>query len=154
MSLKFKALLSGMVGGFIGNGILGALFSVGPLKALLYDPNIQSKLFLEITPLRNIPASVAGLVILSAFHGLLFLIFKPSIPGTNWQKKGMFWGLTIWLLFWVPQEWFIYHTLLMEPLLLNLAELMVLAIGCFAEGLIIARLMNDKLNAEKLKGGR
>ena len=140
MNQKIKALLAGVAGGFIGNGILGAIFSSSPLKNILYDPTTQSKLFLEITPLRNIPVSVSGLVALSAFHGLLFSVFSPAIPGRNWQRKGIFWGLTIWLLYWVPQEWFVYHTLLLEPLQLCLFELAVLAVGSLAEGIVIARL--------------
>ena len=50
----------------------------------------------------------------------------------------MFWGLTIWVMYWLSQEWFIYHTLLKEPLLLNLLELAILLIGSLVEGLIIA----------------
>ncbi|MCX6132103.1 MAG: hypothetical protein NTX25_23985, partial [Proteobacteria bacterium] len=98
-------------------------------------------LFLEVTPQRNIPLSVAGLVILSGFHGWLFSLFAPSIPGQTWFKRGLFWGLVIWLLFWLPQEWFIYHTLLMEPLALNAVELIVLLIGSLVEGLVIARIL-------------
>ncbi len=45
-------------------------------------------------------------------------------------------------MYWVFQEWFIYHTLLREPLLLNLLELNLLFIGSVAEGLIIAKLLD------------
>ncbi len=95
-------------------------------------------LFLEITSRRNIPVSVAGLVILSIIHGWLFSVFKPAIPGTTWLRKGLFWGLTIFLMFWLFQEWFIYNTLLGEPILLNLLELSILLAGSLVEGVIIA----------------
>ena len=87
-----KILLAGLVGGFIGNGVLGALFSSPPIQSILYNPEWQSQLFIEITPKRNIPVSVAGLVILSIIHAWLFSVFMPSIPGKTWLKKGLFWG--------------------------------------------------------------
>jgi hypothetical protein len=83
-----KMLAAGLVGGFIGNGVLGALFSSPPIQAILYNPEWQSQLLIEITPKRNMPISVAGLVILSIIHAWLFSILLPSIPGRTWLKKG------------------------------------------------------------------
>lgn len=133
-----RIVVAGLIGGFIGNGVVGAIFSSSPIKSILYDPEIQSQLFLEITSKRNIPVSVGGLVILSIIHGWLFNVFKPAIPGTTWLRKGLFWGLTIFLMFWLFQEWFIYNTLLGEPLLLNLLELSILLAGSVVEGVMIA----------------
>ncbi|MBI5639418.1 MAG: hypothetical protein HZA17_03235 [Nitrospirae bacterium] len=136
-----KIILAGLLGGFVGNGVLGMFFSLPPVRAILYDPALQSRLFIEITPLRNIPVSVGGLVVLSVIHSWLFTILAPSIPGQSWIKKGLFWGLTIWLMFWVFQEWFIYHTLLSEPLALNLMELVILLSGSLVEGMIISFIL-------------
>jgi hypothetical protein len=133
-----KIVIAGLVGGFVGNGVSGAIFSSPPVQAILYNPDFQSALFIEITPKRNIPVSVAGLVVLSVIHSWLFSVFKLSIPGRAWIQKGLFWGLTIWLMYWVFQEWFIYNTLLGEPLVLNLLELSILLVGSFVEGIIIA----------------
>jgi hypothetical protein len=133
-----KIVSAGLLGGFLGNGILGAIFSLPPVRAILYDPAIQSRPFIEITPLRNIPVSVGGLVVLSIIHSWLFSVFMPSVPGRSWMKKGMFWGLVIWSMYWVFQEWFIYHTLLGEPILLNLLELAILLAGSLTEGITIA----------------
>jgi hypothetical protein len=137
----WKIVVAGLVGGFFGNGVLGALFSSPPVQSILYNPEWQSQLFIDITPKRNIPVSVAGLVVLSVIHAWLFDVLMPSIPGRNWVRKGLFWGLTIWLMFWVFQEWFIYHTLLGEPLILNALELAILLVGSSVEGLIIAFLL-------------
>jgi hypothetical protein len=63
---------------------------------------------------------------------------KSFPPGKTWVKKGLFWGFVIWLMYWVFQEWFIYHTLLLEPIALNLFELAILLAGSLVEGLIIA----------------
>jgi hypothetical protein len=135
---------AGMLGGFVGNGVLGLLFSTPVVRSVLYDPRLQSELFIEITPQRNIPVSVAGLIVLSAVHGWFFAQFAGSIPGVAWWRKGLYWGLVIFALYWVPQEWFIYHTLLGEPLLLNLLELSLLLVGSMAEGLVIARCLRPQ----------
>lgn len=47
-------------------------------------------------------------------------------------------GLTIWLMYWLFQEWFIYNTLLGEPFILNLLELTILILGSLVEGVVIA----------------
>lgn len=133
-----KILVAGLVGGFIGNGVLGALFSSPSIQSILYNPEWQSQLFIEITPKRNIAVSVAGLVILSIIHAWLFSVLMPSIPGRTWLKKGLFWGLAIWSMYWLFQEWFIYHTLLGEPFLLNALELAILMLGSLVEGIVIA----------------
>lgn len=136
-----KVLVAGLVGGFIGNGVLGAIFSSPPIQSILYSPELQSQLFIEITPKRNIPVSVAGLVVLSIIHAWLFSILAPSIPGKTWLKKGLFWGLAIWSMYWLFQEWFIYNTLLGEPLLLNILELTILMMGSLVEGAIISFIL-------------
>ena len=133
-----KIIIAGLVGGFIGNGALGALFSSPLIQGILYNPEWQSQLFIEITPQRNVPVSVSGLVLLSIIHAWLFNVFMPSIPGKTWLKKGLFWGFTIWLMYWLFQEWFIYNTLLGEPIILNVLELSILILGCLVEGIIIA----------------
>jgi len=88
--------------------------------------------------------SIVGIVILSISHSWLFSVLQKSIPGKNWINKGVFWGMTIWLMYWVFQEWFIYHTLLQEPILLNLVELTILLMGSLVEGLIISKLLFEK----------
>lgn len=150
MKISGKIILSGLLGGFLGNGVLGLLFSLPPVRSILYDPAIQSKLFIEITPQRNIPVSVAGLVVLSVIHSWLFALFLPSTPGGSWVKKGMFWGVVIWLMFWVFQEWFIYHTLLNEPIILNLLELVILLTGSLVEGLAISFILARGRDEDRL----
>lgn len=136
-----------MLGGLAGNAVLGVLFTAAPVRAVLYDPALQSALFLEITLRRNIPLSVAGLVVLSAIHGWLYRQFAPAIPGASWQQKGLFWGLVIFAVYWLPQEWFIYHTLLGEPVVLNVLELGLLSVGCAVEGLVIAGCLRRSSSA-------
>lgn len=140
----FRMIYSGIIAGFISEGVLGALFMSSPIQKILYNPNWQSKLFLEVTPTRDLLPSIVGIVILSISHSWLFSVLQKSIPGKNWINKGVFWGMTIWLMYWVFQEWFIYHTLLQEPILLNLVELTILLMGSLVEGLIISKLLFEK----------
>lgn len=133
-----RIAVAGLLGGLVGNGVLGALFSTPIVRSILYDPSVQSKLFIDVTPLRDIPVSVAGLVVLSIIHAWLFDLLRSAVPGSNWWRQGLFWGATIWLMYWLFQEWFIYHTLLQEPLLLNGLELCILLLGAMVEGVIIA----------------
>ena len=128
-----KSLLAGWVGGFVGNALLGVLFSSPLVRGVLYHPAWQSSLFIEITPQRNIAISVIGLVVLSGLHGAFFNQFAPCIPGQSWLGKGISWGATIWATYWLFQEWFIYVTLLKEPPPLALLELLILFGGALLE---------------------
>jgi hypothetical protein len=136
-----QALLAGWVGGFVGNALLGVLFSSPLIRGALYDPAWQSPIFIEVTPQRNIAISVIGLIVLSGLHGLLFEQLWPSIPGRAWLTRGLLFGTAIWSIYWLFQEWFIYVTLLKEPLLLALLELAILLCGSLVEGVVIAWLL-------------
>lgn len=136
-----RALLAGWVGGFAGNALLGTAFSSQWAQNALYNPSLQSPLFLEITPQRDILVSVAGLVCLSGIHGLLYHILESAIPGGIWWRKGLCWGIALWALFWLFQEWFIYMTLFGEPWLLAMLELLILLMGSLLEGVVIAGLV-------------
>ena len=133
-----RALAAGLAGGLAGNVLLGLCFTSPWVQSILYDPARQSALFLQITPQRDIALSVAGLVVLSAVHGVLFVVLGPAMPGKSRIAKGAFWGLMIWTMYWLFQEWFVYHTLLGEPVLLCLVELAILLAGSILEGIVIA----------------
>ena len=86
-----KIIYTGLLAGFVSEGFLGAVFMSTPIQNILYNPQWQSKLFLEITPMRDFVPSVVGLVVLTVIHSWLFTIFQQSMPGENWK-------LTIWLM--------------------------------------------------------
>ncbi len=139
-----RSLVAGWIGGFLGNAFLGAMFSSPWVRSALYHPLWQSRLFIEIAPHRDIGVSVIGLVFLSGLHGLLFNRLAPSIPGGTWITKGLSWGGIIWATYWLFQEWFIYVTLLGEPLPLAFLELVILLGGALLEGLVTARLLSGR----------
>ena len=145
MKYYFRIILAGIIGGFVGEGIMGGLFMSSPVHSIIYNPDFQSELFIQITPERDLFVSIAGMVILSIAHAWFYSIFMNSIPGKTWIRKGLFWGFTIWLMYWVFQEWFVYHTLLGEPILLNMLELIILLLGSFAEGIIIAWFLKNRI---------
>ena len=145
MNKSLRVIFAGLIGGFIGEGIMGGLFMSPPINSILYNPEFQSQLFIEITPDRDLFKSIAGMVVLSIAHAWFYSIFIQSIPGKTWMKKGLFWGFTIWLMYWLFQEWFIYHTLLNEPILLNLLELTILLLGSLVEGIIIAWFLKKEI---------
>ena len=90
MHKNFKIIIAGLIGGFIGEGIMGGLFMSPPINSMLYDPVIQSPLFIEITPNRDLFKSIAGMVVLSIAHAWFYSLFMQSIPGKTWLKKGLF----------------------------------------------------------------
>jgi hypothetical protein len=141
MKRAMLSILAGWLGGFAGNAFFGALFSSPWIKNMLYDHAWQSQLYLDITPQRNLAVSIAGLIVLSGLHGIFFHLFKPAIPGRTWFQQGLFWGLTIWAVYYLFQEWFIYITLLREPYTLALIELAILLTGSLIEGLVIAKVV-------------
>lgn len=134
-------MVAGWIGGFLGNALLGAAFSSPWVRAVLYHPGWQSRLFIDITPQRDIAVSVVGLIALSGLHGILFRQLVLSLPGRSWLEKGLVWGVILWAIYWLFQEWFIYVTLLHEPLPLALLELFILLFGSLLEGAVIARLL-------------
>jgi hypothetical protein len=139
----WRSAMAGWVGGFAGNALLGLLFTSPPIVAALYDPEWQSRVFLDLAPTRDVLVSVVGLVTLSGMHGCLYELVRSSIPGRTWMRKGFVWGFVLWALYWLPQEWFIYVTLLREPLALAGLELAILGLGSLVEGIIIAWVLND-----------
>ena len=54
-------------------------------------------------------------------------------------------------MYWLFQEWFIYNTLLGEPLLLNALELGILMLGSLVEGAVIAFFLARKLQGRSVK---
>lgn len=57
-----RAIIAGLLGGFIGNGALGALFSTPVIKSILYNPALQILNLLELAILLT-SSLIEGLVI-------------------------------------------------------------------------------------------
>ena len=77
---------------------------------------------------------------MSGLHGVLFALLAPSLPGRHWIGRGVWWGVVIWAMYWLFREWFIYVTLLGEPLLLAAFELVILLAVSLLECIVISGL--------------
>lgn len=141
-----RTALAGLAAGFFSQAAMGAVFLSPPVQALLYNPAYQSELFRTLTPTRNVAYSVAGLIALSAAHAWLFRLVQESLPPGGRVRRGLTFGVWLWVLYWVPQEWFIYHTLLGEPLWLCAVELAIVLGGSMFEGVLIALGAPDHAN--------
>ncbi len=136
-----RILLAGLVAGLISNGLLGVIFTSSPVESIIYHPELQSDTFNQVVPHRNVYVTLVGLCILSMIHSLFYAVFYQSIPGTSWLRKGLFWGFTVWAIYWVFQDWFMFHTLLHEPVLLNIFQLTIMLFCSLTEGSIIAFIL-------------
>ena len=92
MNKPLKIIITGLLAGFVSEGILGALFVSPFIKSILYNPAIQSQLFIEITPQRNVPVSIIGIIILSIIHAWLSHHFCKINPRHNMGKERIILG--------------------------------------------------------------
>lgn len=141
-----RTALVGLAAGFFSQAAMGAVFLSPPVQALLYNPAYQSELFRTITPTRDVAHSIAGLIVLSAVHAWLFRLIQDCLPTGGRVRRGLIFGVWLWLLYWVPQEWFVYHTLLGEPLWLCAVELTIVLCGSLLQGALIALGVSNHAN--------
>lgn len=144
---NLRTLGAGLFAGFVAEGIMGGLFMSPPVQWLLYHPQWQSALFRQITPTRDLFYSIAGMVVLSMLHAVFFVLVRSALPGRTRCQQGVVWGVVLWAQYWLQQEWFVYHTLLHEPLYLCAVELGILLVGSVAEGVLLAYLLVPKKQA-------
>lgn len=114
---------------------MGLLFLNPWTQSLLYHADWQSLLYRQVTPQRDLLPSIVGLVVWGVVPA--FLHRRLALPGSPW-RAGLATATWIGLLFWLPQEWFIYVTLLGEPLPLAALELLFAALGCLVQGWLLA----------------
>lgn len=130
-----RTALWGLLAAFVSQGLMGVLFLNPWTQGLLYHEQWQSLLYRQVTPQRDLLPSIVGLVVWGLIPAFLHRRLAPS--GSPW-RAGLATATWIWLLFWLPQEWFIYVTLLGEPLPLAGLELVLAALGSLAQGLLLA----------------
>ena len=75
MSKTIKIIFAGLLAGFVSEAVLGLLFTSSLVRSILYNPQWQSPLFIEVTSNRvvSLPVTIAGLVILSIIHAWLIV---------------------------------------------------------------------------------
>lgn len=116
-----RALLAGAVGGI---AFVAALFL----------------LFTEIPPPRttsDLGLVLAGVVPFGLLHGLVFAALAPTLPGRGW-RKGLSFGILLWLLMILWFEFFVLLSVMHPPWLLFGLELGLWLLVNLVEGTAIA----------------
>lgn len=139
-----RALLAGIVGIFASFAVSAPLlFAIGPFT--IFNEAIQSPKVIavwgELEPLPLLVSNPVGfgliLTLLGAVHGLVFAIIAGGLPASM-LKRGLLYGLIIWLLASLFFELQAPFAMLGEPLLLVLVELAIQFAGALMEGVTIS----------------
>ena len=142
---KWARATAAGVAGMISGGAISfiLLFGLGP--ATIFNESLQSpKLLavwgeLEPLPLMNSHPAAFGLLlaVLGAVHGLVFAIIATGLPEDT-IRRGLLYGLIIWLMSTLFFELQGPLALLAEPLPLVAIELAIGLAGALVEGLVIS----------------
>lgn len=139
-----RAIIAGVAGIFAGAAVSGPLlFALGPytiFNEALQSPKVTA-VWDQLEPLplilSNPVAFALVLALLGVVHGLIFVRIAGSLP-SNRLKRGLLYGLIIWLMSHLFFELNGPYGLLGEPLPLVGVELTISFIGALAEGVIMS----------------
>jgi len=139
------ATLAGLVGAFVSAILVGILYTAS--SPILFNSQLQSAKVLavynSIRPLplltTNMPAFLVGYVAVSMIRTFVFAWLYRGIPGTG-IRKGLSWGLIIWLIATVFSEFYTAVNLLAEPLFLVAFELVLQLPAYMGEGVVVATI--------------
>ena len=144
-----RIIAAGVFGGIAASLAVLILFRLIGFEywGILTNPEYQSpkliKVWTEIEPIPlavNHPAIITlGFILLAVIHAFVFSVIKPGIPGEGW-KKGLSFGLMIWLFSYVFFEFFTPLNMFGEPVSLVILELVFWIPVALAEGVVIAKV--------------
>ncbi len=144
-----RVIIAGILGGMAASLAVLILFRLIGFEywGILTNPEYQSPKLLKVwTEIEPIPLAVnhpgiitLGFVILSILHAFVFAVIRQGIPGEG-LKKGIIFGLIIWLFSYVFFEFFTPWNMFGEPLYLVGLELLFWIGVAFSEGIVIAKV--------------
>ncbi len=147
-----RVIASGILGGLAGSLAVFILFCLIGFEhwGILINPQYQSpkliKVWTEIEPMPlavNHPGIITlGFVILSILHAFVFATIRQGIPGEG-LRKGIVFGLMIWLFSYVFFEFFTPWNMFGEPVYLVGLELIFWIGVTLSEGIVIAKVYGD-----------
>ncbi len=146
-----RVIAAGILGGIAASLAVLILFRLIGFECwgILTNPEYQSPKLLKVwTEIEPIPLAVnhpgiitLGFVILSILHAFVFAIIRQGIPGQG-VKKGIIFGLIIWLFSYVFFEFFTPWNMFGEPVYLVGLELLFWIGVSLPEGIVIAKVYN------------
>ena len=144
-----RILLAGPIAGVVWLAAVFAIF--GPAQAILSDPAHQSpKVVAVFTTLEPPPLAVTtpwavalGFLVLATVYSAVYAILSASLPGAGW-RKGVSFGLLLWLVQILWFEFFMLWNVLREPAALVLLELALWLLVTQILGIAIALLCRPR----------
>jgi hypothetical protein len=144
-----RIIVAGILGGLAASVAVYVLFRLIGFEywGILLDPEYQSPKLIKVwTEIEPIPLAVdhpgtitLGFVILSIFHALAYAFIREGIPGKG-LRKGVDFGLMIWLFSYVFFEFFTPWNMFGEPVALVGLELLLWMGVALSEGIVIAKI--------------
>jgi len=144
-----RVIVAGVLGGLAGSLAVFVLFRLIGFEywGILLNPEYQSPKLIKVwTEIEPIPLAVnhpgvmtLGFIVLSVLHAFVYTKVRQGIPGEGW-KKGLSFGLLIWLFSYVFFEFFTPWNMFGEPVALVGLELLFWIGVAFSEGVVIAKV--------------
>jgi hypothetical protein len=137
------AIRAALAGAIASLALTGILYTAA--MPLLFNAQYQSKKVLDVyqtlqpLPLltTDIGAFLAGSIIVASIRNLVFTKLYNGIPGVG-VRKGLAWGLAVWLIMILYAEFYTAVNLLGEPLYLSAFEAAFQIPAYLAEGVVVA----------------
>lgn len=150
------AIVAGLAGALVSAILVGILYTAG--SPILFNSQLQGAKVLAvyntIQPLplltTNMPAFLVGYVVVSMVRTFVFAWLYRGIPGAG-VRKGLAWGLVIWLIAIVFSEFYTAVNLLAEPLFLVAFELVLQLPAYLGEGVVVATVYGRAWRHSRMK---
>jgi len=140
-----RAGLAGAIAFIIASIVSNMLFfQIG--YGILFENELQSeklrKVLFEMEPLplmfSNGPAYMAGVAVIGVLHGLVFAYLEPALPSQGRLKRGLAYGVILWVLMAVYFEFHAPFNMFGEPISLVFVELGFWAVVLALEGVVLS----------------
>jgi len=140
-----RAGLAGAIAFVIASIVSNVLFfQLG--YSILFENELQSeklrKVLFEMEPLplmfSNGPLYMAGIAVIGVLHGLVFAYLEPALPSQGRVKRGLAYGVILWILMAVYFEFHAPFNMFGEPISLVFVELGFWAVVLAVEGVVLS----------------
>ena len=154
-----RVLITTLVAGVLMQGATALLWMNPLTKRIILTPEFgQSQKLINVwklwEPLPRITQQpsvpmIAGFLLFTLLHVLVYVRVAPVLPGKAWVGKGSSLALGIWVFQYGYFEFFTPFNQYREPLPLIAYELVLQGIMAAVEGLAIARLLASSVSGRR-----